>query len=717
MMQQKSPTNVVNSPETSWFYLLLACLAAIAGTLGVFEPGSTGPGVGLLLGIVIFVAGGWDVFRRIRGDLGEHYTGQIAGPTLWVVASWIIFRFGGGHAAQLVLLPAAVIAWLVATFSWKIFLFPLFIALIMEGGVLAAGRQSFETFIFNLACYGVAAIGLKVFANTAAYRQRVHMALTRAKRDAKTKEYARDLGLFGGEAPLGDTLPRSDSPDEPFFSDQAILETIADSFDLQLEMIRNALDLTTVAVFWPDPAGAEQRLRSIATIREDILPGPYPIGTGITGALTGPKNEVSMSSVSKNFSGLPYYRRQNVVGSIFAIRIHDAAVHAPYGDKKISAILCVDRVNESEWTETEREALRLAARKLSLDVVMGRRLQAMSRERSAIQQFCTIMRELNAVLDLGQVLETTIKAVGIVARADFIAVSLVQDGHHRIVYAVGKEAERLCGREFPVEEGLVGQVLKINRSLPAKAECYGPTAVFSNMKKLPGFRSLFIVPLRKEAGKPIGALTIAAAESGIFTIPRQEILELIATQVAIKIDLGQAHEQINKMATTDGLTELSNHRTFQHGFDVMIERAHRRKGKLCLLFADIDRFKQINDTYGHPFGDKALKGVAGVLKREVRVVDLAARYGGEEFAIVLEDSNGKGGFKVAERIRHEIEKMVFYHEREAVKITMSLGLAVYPNDGDEKSLLITRADQALYQAKQNGRNRTVVWDDKVKGAI
>lgn len=712
MAQQKSPTDAVNSPGTSLFYLLLACLAAIAGGFGVFEPGSTGPGVGLLLGIVIFVACGWDVFRRIRGGLGEHYTGQIAGPTLWVVAAWIIFRVGGSHATQLVLLPAAVIAWLVATFSWKVFLFPLFVALIMEGGVLAAGYQSFETFIFNLACYGVAAIGLRIFANTAAYRQRVHMALTRAKRDAKTKEYARDLGLFAGGAPIRETLPQA-SLNEPFVGDQVIIETIADSFDLQLEMIRNALDLTTVAIFWPDPDGAELRLRSIATIREDILSGPYAIGTGITGALTGPKDEVSMSSVGKNFPGLPYYRKQGIVGSLFAVRIHDDVASHTYGDKKISAILCVDRANESEWTETEREALRLAARKLSLDVAMGRRLQAMGQERSAIQQFCIIMRELNAVLGLEQVLEATSKAVGIVARADFIAVSLVQDSHHRIVYAVGKEAERLRGQEFPVEEGLVGQVLKINRSLPAKAECYGPTAVFSNMKKLSGFQSLLVVPLRKGEGKPIGALTIAAKETGIFTIPRQEIIELIATQVAIKIDLGQAHEQINKMATTDGLTELSNHRTFQHGFDVMIERAHRRKGKLCLLFIDIDRFKQINDTYGHPFGDKVLKGVASVLKREVRVVDLAARYGGEEFAIVLEDSNGKGGFKVAERIRHEIEKMVFYHGREAVKVTMSLGLAVYSDDGDEKPLLITRADQALYQAKQSGRNRTVAWDNKL----
>lgn len=708
MAQQDTPTNVTNG-KIAWFCAIMACFSAVAAGLGVFEPDSTVPDIRLLVGVALVVAGGWDVLCRIRGGVEENCAGQIAGPLLWAVAAWVIFRLGESYAPQLLILPVFVIAWLVATFPWRVFVFPLLVVLLMEGGLVATRHQSMEALLFNLACYALAAIGLTIFANTEAYRQRMHMAMTRAKRDVKTKEYARDFGLFGGDASLQKTVPQTGSLEESFLVDQSTIETVAASLDLQLEVIRQALDLSTVAVLWPDSEGKEYRLRSIATTRDDILRGPYQVGVGITGALTGPKDEVSMSSVSENYFGLPYYSEKGGVGSIFAIRIDDEVSYA-YGDKKVSAILCADRIKDSGWTETEREAFRLVTRKLIMDVVMGRRLRAMSQERDAIQQFCVIMRELNAVLGLDQVFEATAKAVGIVVPADFITVSLAQESHHRIVYAEGKEANRLRGQEFPIDEGLVGQVLKINRSLPAKTHCYGPVEIFSNMQKVAGFNSLLILPLRKEEDKPTGALTIAAKETGAFTEARQEILKLIATQVAIKIDLGQAHEQINKMATTDGLTELSNHRTFQHGFGVMIERAQRRESQLCLIMADIDYFKQINDKYGHPFGDKVLKGVAGILKREARTVDLAARYGGEEFAIVLEDSNGKGGFKMAERIRHEIEKMVFYHEREMVKVTISFGLSVYPNDGDEKPILIARADQALYQAKQGGRNMVKVWD-------
>ncbi|MBU3937322.1 MAG: sensor domain-containing diguanylate cyclase, partial [Proteobacteria bacterium] len=268
----------------------------------------------------------------------------------------------------------------------------------------------------------------------------------------------------------------------------------------------------------------------------------------------------------------------------------------------------------------------------------------------------------------------------------------------------------LMGREFSREEGLVGQVLKINRPLPAKAQCHGPTQVFGHDHLLVGYNSLLVLPLQKEKGEATGALTVAVKEAEVFTKARQEILELIAAQVAVKIGLGHAHEEINRLATIDGLTGLINHRTFQHGFDIMLGREERRAGVLSLLLCDIDHFKKINDTHGHPFGDKVLKEVAAILRKAVRSVDLAARYGGEEFVLVLEGSGEQGGLQMAERIRQEIEKMVLRSEKGSVRITLSLGLAVYPDHGVEKERLISRADQALYRAKKQGRNRVVLWE-------
>jgi diguanylate cyclase (GGDEF)-like protein len=251
--------------------------------------------------------------------------------------------------------------------------------------------------------------------------------------------------------------------------------------------------------------------------------------------------------------------------------------------------------------------------------------------------------------------------------------------------------------------------VRLGHALPAGGRYRGARPVFTADDRLTEMRSLLIVPLRKEEGPPIGALTVASRDEDVFVSPQGDMLQLIADQVAIKLDLARAHDQIREMATVDGLTGLKNHRIFQHSFDVMLERAERRQGPLCLILTDIDKFKVLNDTYGHPFGDKVLKSVARVLGRAVRGVDLAARYGGEEFALLLEDSDNDGGRILAERIRAEVEGLEFPHESGMVRVTISLGIAAYPGDGRTKPELIERADQALYRAKEGGRNRSVCW--------
>jgi diguanylate cyclase (GGDEF)-like protein len=635
-----------------------------------------------------------------------------AGPLLWVVGVWIIFRSFVSVAPQLILLPVGLIGWLVISFPLQALLVPFVAVLGMEVGLWAFDFQELAGLAGNLLAYGAAGLGISAFMSSKAYRQRMRKALIRAKRDTASRQYARDLGLFDELPDILNVLPDYDLIEDPEAGSQPAVETITAAFDLQLELIRQTLALSTVALLWPDPEGQEYRLRSIATTRKDIAPGPFRIGAGITGALMGAEELVSLAPATPSL-GVPYYLKQLEVGGVLAVRLPDDAEEwLGFDDKKIAPVLCGDRPGQEPWTEQEKTIMTLCGRKLALDVNMGRQFQAMARERSAIQRVCLAMRELNGALALEQVLAATIKAVRTLVGADFISISLVQGNSHCVALAEGEGSELLMGREFSREEGLVGQVLKINRPLPAKAQCHGPTQVFGHDHLLTGYHSLLVLPLQKEKGEATGALTVAVKKADVFTKPRQEILELIAAQVAVKVDLGQAHEEINRLATIDGLTGLINHRTFQHGFDVMLVREERRAGALSLLLCDIDHFKKINDSYGHPFGDKVLKEVAGILRRAARSVDLAGRYGGEEFVLVLEGSGEQGGHQMAERIRQEIEKMVLPHESGPVRITLSLGLAVYPDHGTDKERLIRRADKALYRAKKEGRNRVVVWQEE-----
>jgi len=169
--------------------------------------------------------------------------------------------------------------------------------------------------------------------------------------------------------------------------------------------------------------------------------------------------------------------------------------------------------------------------------------------------------------------------------------------------------------------------------------------------------------------------------------------------------------ELQKMAVTDGLTGLYNHRHFQERLYAEFTRSRRIPEPLSLLFVDIDLFKSINDSHGHPAGDEILRGVAGVIRNNVREIDVLARYGGEEFAVILPGTDREGAGKMAERLRRSVAEHAFYIDWKEIKITVSVGAATYPTDAADKEDLILKADQALYRAKRSGRNQSSFWDE------
>jgi diguanylate cyclase (GGDEF)-like protein len=161
-----------------------------------------------------------------------------------------------------------------------------------------------------------------------------------------------------------------------------------------------------------------------------------------------------------------------------------------------------------------------------------------------------------------------------------------------------------------------------------------------------------------------------------------------------------------RLAITDAMTEIANHRAFQERLREEIARAQRYGYRFILLMMDVDHFKQYNDQFGHPRGDQVLRRVAALLRETVREGDLVARYGGEEFTALLPQTDAKQGMVVAERIRSAVERDRF----DGRAITISVGAAEFPVDGADAETLIARADNALYLAKNRGRNRVVFND-------
>jgi diguanylate cyclase (GGDEF)-like protein len=166
------------------------------------------------------------------------------------------------------------------------------------------------------------------------------------------------------------------------------------------------------------------------------------------------------------------------------------------------------------------------------------------------------------------------------------------------------------------------------------------------------------------------------------------------------------HEEIHRLAITDGLTGVANKRAFVEFLERELARAKRHQRPLSLVMLDIDHFKKFNDDYGHLAGDHVLRNVASALREHTGPDELLARYGGEEFAIVLPESDIASAAARCERLRKAVESLVMQWEDHSIGATISLGVSAAEKDDDVASLL-ARADARLYEAKRRGRNRTV----------
>ncbi len=171
-------------------------------------------------------------------------------------------------------------------------------------------------------------------------------------------------------------------------------------------------------------------------------------------------------------------------------------------------------------------------------------------------------------------------------------------------------------------------------------------------------------------------------------------------------ELEQLNNVLTQLATYDGLTGLYNHRHFHESLSSEVDRARRAGKVFSLLMLDLDNFKQYNDSHGHSSGDNVLRGVGEILKKRLRKSDLPARFGGEEFIIMLPETNKERARRVAEEIRKRIENHPFpgRETQPTGKVTVSISVVSYPEDGTEPSLLIHSADRIVLSAKEKGRN-------------
>jgi len=282
---------------------------------------------------------------------------------------------------------------------------------------------------------------------------------------------------------------------------------------------------------------------------------------------------------------------------------------------------------------------------------------------------------------------------------DHVAMMLLVDGVLVVRAQEGKLTPRIpTGSGIPRETGLSARAIALGKPVAEH-----DVSVASDY--VPGYeetRSEMCLPLISQ-GETLGVMALESARPKAFNSADAQPLESVADICAAAIQNARYFERIKHLAYVDGLTGISNRRLFEKVIAEEIERAQRYGNELAVIMIDVDNFKKLNDEFGHLLGDEALRQMSTIFAQNMRRSDVACRYGGEEFVILAPQTSAPHAQVMAEKLRKAVEGFAFSGVPR--KVTITAGIASYPANGRTRDELVKAADDALYQAKQAGRNR------------
>ncbi|MCS6830433.1 MAG: sensor domain-containing diguanylate cyclase [bacterium] len=324
-------------------------------------------------------------------------------------------------------------------------------------------------------------------------------------------------------------------------------------------------------------------------------------------------------------------------------------------------------------------------------------------------------RVMNALYEIGRLLlvsqsveDSASKFISVVANllsVPFVTLYLREQetGSLQVAAAVG-EPVRLMEQQPDTDGGIAGWIAQQARPLYLPHASAEPRLIGTASKRV--FASLIGAPLLVR-GRVEGVLLAAHSTPGYFDQHHLERLTSAADQFAQVLEVWRLTRSVGLLAITDGLTGIFNRRYMEIRLDEEIHRSQRYGKRFSLILADVDHFKQMNDTWGHATGDMVLREVSRQLVENLRETEMVFRYGGEEFLIILPEVPLQQAIAIAQRLREIIQQHPFrtLDGAGSLRVTLSAGVAEYPTHGLDKSALLAAADQALYLAKQRGRNR------------
>src|SRR6204780_287748 len=412
-----------------------------------------------------------------------------------------------------------------------------------------------------------------------------------------------------------------------------------------------------------------------------------PIGTGLTGTAAQQKRPIYAADVSKDARYILSARNTR----------SELAVPLMVRDDVVGVLDCQSE-NLNHFDAETIDLLALFSTQASM-ALQNARLYSLERQRaSQLEAINAIAQQMTAVLGLKELLSQVSLRIQHAFQLWHVSVLLNYEEDLVLRASHGKLTGRAPeGARLPEEMGLWQRALTAGKTL------------IENDVKAASDPCLYVetgssmcIPL-VSFGQTLGVLVLDTTRTGAFNATDTQPLESVADICATAIQNAHYVERVKQLAYLDGLTGIFNRRFFELRIVEEMERAERFGTGMAVVMVDIDQFKRLNDEFGHLLGDEVLRQVSSIFHQQLRKIDVLCRYGGEEFAILLCQTNAVHALGVAEKLRKMVEHWQFPGVPQTV--TISAGVAAFPDHGTTRDGLVRAADNGLYAAKQAGRNR------------
>ena len=503
---------------------------------------------------------------------------------------------------------------------------------------------------------------------------------------------------------------------------RTIARELQQDMDRACSLLISATGASAASVFRPDGNNDLERLVVVASAG-DTRTLVHEVGEreGIFAAAFKARSPVLLDQPRENDPRIAHRLPGSEPGSVLALPLVEA--------ERRLGVMVLDCEESGQITDASRSlagdiadfVARLIARAVDLSAI-----REGMRENHAFYEAC---REVSRHVKIEDIANAVVSSAGEFVTLDACALALCDDDMTYMQGACSSGFDPTPPETpFPIEhtEGLLAQSVRHQTPIdrPDLAHAHHPPLLFGQRGgAIKGFSSLLVLPILTPGGvdtQTLGALVVARRKGDGFDQEDLDRLQVLLHQVGAALCNGRLFSEHETRSITDGMTGLSNHGRFQDVLATKIAAADRTGLKLTLLLMDIDRFKNINDNYGHPMGDEVIRRLASVLEEHGRVgTDLAARYGGEEFVVLLLDTKADRGVNIADKLRLAVGSFSFPVGvgQPLAQVTVSAGVAGFPDDADEPESLVRCADSALFAAKGAGRNRVEVWDPSLSDIL